>query len=347
MAQLSLAQMRAKLQEQETSKTKYEKGGDKASYAFWDIPDNSTATVRFLPDGNSENGWFWVERMIIKMPFPGTKGGDTNKQVMITVPCMEMYSKSCPVMEEIKSLGWWKGTPEEQALARTYYKKRSYLYQGFVVTSPIKEENLPENTIRRFVINKSIHDKIKASLMDADIEYSPIDYENGLDFKIIKTKKGQYANYDTSTFSRKTRTLSEDELQAIETHGLFDLRTFLPKEPDEKTQKLIMEMFEASINNELFDGEKFKAFKPFSSNTTAATTDDVETDVETTVETITPKTTVTVKKAETVVQETVEPTVNKLKSTGAEENTTSAPKKSPQDVLALLRAKKAEKENQN
>ena len=340
---LTLAEMRAKLKEQEDRKNKFQEGGDNASYQFWNIPENSTAIIRFLPDGNSDNGWFWVERMTIRMPFAGILGGDTTKPITVTAPCMEMYGKTCPVMEEIKSLGWWKGSDDEQALARTYYKKRSYLYQGFVVTSPIKEDNLPENPIRRLIINKSIHDKIKASLMDTDIEASPIDFEDGLDFKIIKTKKGQYANYDTSAFSRKSRPLNDEERAAIETHGLFDLRSFLQKEPDEKTQKLIMELFEASVNNELFDAEKFKAFRPnnTSTTTTAETTETVDADdvVETKATT---RVHVSTKKEEA---EVTEPTVNKLKSS-AEATSSSAPKKSPQDVLAMLRQKKAAQQNQ-
>lgn len=336
---LTLAEMRARLREQEDKKGN---GGgfqtDNASYPFWNIPMNSTATIRFLPDGDNNNSYFWVERQIIKMPFPGIKGGDTNKPITVSVPCLDMYGKKCPVQAETKD--WWND-PTMVDMARTYYKKRTYLYQALVVSSPIKEEKVPENSIRRLVINKSIHDKIKASLMDPDIEDMPTDFENGLDFRLIKTQQGKYANYDTSSFARKTRALNEEEREAIEKHGLFDLKTFLPKEPDEKTVALIMELFESSVNNELFDAEKFKAFRASggSSSTAAA---EADTDVEESAPVAVKATVKSVAKPTDESDEEVVPTVTKLASR-AEETPADAPKKSPQDVLAMLKARKQAK----
>lgn len=330
-SKLTLAQLRAKFAEQDSKKGKFE--SDNAGYPFWDMPDNATATIRFLPDGDTDNAYFWVERAIIKLPFPGVKGGDTNKPITVQVPCMKMYGKQCPITEEIKP--WWKGSDDDQARAREYYRKLSYLYQGFVVQSPLSEENLPENPIRRLVINKSIHDKIKAGLMDPDIEHLPTDYTNGLDFRLTKTKKGSYANYDTSTFARKSRSLSADELAAIETHGLFNLKEFLPKEPDEKTLELIMEMFEDSVGNELFDQEKYKAFRPIgssgsvSSNTTSSTSASTADDEDEVTEVR------TVTKAPAAP---VEPKVNKLEESASSGTT----KKSAQDVLATLKARRAQ-----
>ena len=53
----SLADIRARLLEQENkSKGRNFKGGDSAVYAHWNIDEDMTAIVRFLEDGNSENG---------------------------------------------------------------------------------------------------------------------------------------------------------------------------------------------------------------------------------------------------------------------------------------------------
>ena len=337
---LTLAEMRARLKEQEDKKGG--QGGyqtDHASYPFWNIPMNSTATIRFLPDGDDNNSYFWVERQIIKMPFPGVKGGDTNKPITVSVPCLDMYGKKCPIQAETKD--WWND-PAMVDQARTYYKKRTYLYQALVVSSPFKEEKPPENPVRRLVINKSIHDKIKASLMDPDIEDMPTDFDNGLDFRLIKTQQGKYANYDTSSFARKTRSLNEEEREAIEKHGLFDLKSFLPKEPDEKTVKLIMEMFEDSVNGELFDAEKYKAFRAsggYTGGSAAASDSDAEVEVEEAV-VVRPAIKVTPKPA--AVEEVEEPTVTKIPAR-SEEAVTDAPKKSPQDVLAMLKARKQAK----
>jgi hypothetical protein len=327
MAKLTLAEMRAKFAEQESKKGKYENGGDNAGYPFWDIPDNATATIRFLPDGDNNNEYFWVERAVIKLPFPGVKGGDTNKPITVQVPSMHTWKKTCPITEEIKP--WWKGTEDEQALARTYYRKLSYLYQGFVVQSPLKEENTPENPIRRLIINKSIHEKIKAGLMDPDMPDMPTDFANGFDFRLTKTKQGKYANYDTSSFARKSRGLTEEESAAVEAHGLFNLKDYLPKEPDEKTLALIMEMFEASVGNELFDAERFKAFRHSGGQTASA---------QTSAKTETAETPDEAEEVAPAAKPAAAPKVNKLKE---EEATGDKPKKSPQDVLKMLRERKA------
>jgi len=271
---LSLAQMRAKLIEQETNKgKKFENTSDNASYPFWNIPDNSTAHVRFLPDGNPDNGWFHVSKKTINLPFPGVLGASIEKPLKVSITCPETFNKKCPIQEEIKSLNWWNGTDAEKALARTYYRKVSYIYQGFVCNSVLKEENVPENPIRRFVLNQSLHDKIIAAIKDPDMEdVLPTDYDNGLDFRIVKTKQGQYANYDNSSFSRKPRSLNQTEREAIEQYGLFDLSKFLSKEPDSTYLTLMMELFEASINGELFDQEKFKIFRPYGLNNNGGNT---------------------------------------------------------------------------
>lgn len=326
---LTLAQLRAKFAEQDSKKGKGSFESDNAGYAFWNIPDNATATIRFLPDADANNDYFWAERAIIRLPFPGVKGGDTTKPISVNVPCMKMFGKTCPITEEIRD--WWKGSEDDVARAKTYYRKLSYLYQGFVVQSPLKEENTPENPIRRLVINASIHAKIRAGLMDTDIEHLPIDYDNGLDFRLTKTKKGTYANYDTSTFARKSRSLTEEERAAIETHGLFNLKDFLPKEPDEKTLGLIMEMFEDSVGNELFDAEKYKAFRATGGGSTqSATTTDDDVVAETTTAKVAPS------------PAPAEPKVNKLKE--SEDADAGKPKKSAQDVLAMLKARKAGQE---
>ena len=96
--------------------------------------------------------------------------------------------------------------------------------------------------------------------MDPDMEDLPTDSTNGVDFRIIKTSKGGYADYSTSTWSRKSRPLSEEENKAIETNGLFDLSGFLPKQPSEVDVKVIKEMFDASVDGEAYDQEKFGSY---------------------------------------------------------------------------------------
>jgi hypothetical protein len=261
MANLNMNDIRAKLLAKENKAQGGNKSfGDNAMYPFWNVPEGSQAVIRFLPDGDPSNDFFWVERLVINLPFQGVVGGDMTKEVKVTVPCMEMYGETCPILSETRA--WWKD-PELAEVARVYWKKKSYIFQGFVVNSPFNEERAPENPIRRFAINPSIFEIIKSSLMNTEIEDLPTDYELGRDFKLIKTKKGEYANYSTSQWSMKTRALNADELQAVETHGLFTLKDFLPKKPTAEEVAIIKEMFKASVDGEAYDASRWgNYYKP-------------------------------------------------------------------------------------
>ena len=131
------------------------------------------------------------------------------------------------------------------------------LYQGFVAENPINEDSTPENPIRRFIIGPQIFQIIKGALMDPELEELPTDYMKGVDFRIKKTSKGGYADYSTSQWSRRERALTEEEKAAIDTHGLYNLNDFLPKKPTDVEVKVIQEMFEASVDGEAYDPERW------------------------------------------------------------------------------------------
>jgi hypothetical protein len=202
------------------------------------------------------------------LPFAGVKGETNSKPVTVQVPCMEMWNETCPVLTEVRP--WFKDKSLEE-MGRKYWKKKSYLFQGFVVDSQYKEEGkTPENPIRRFIMGSQIFNTIKAALLDPDMEELPTDYVRGVDFKIAKTSKGGYADYSTSNWARRERALSEDELAAIKQYGPFDLKSFLPKKPGEVELKVIKEMFEASVDGEAFDMERWgQYFKPAGYNAPA------------------------------------------------------------------------------
>tara|TARA_B110000046_G_scaffold33972_1_gene36586 strand:- start:1456 stop:2514 length:1059 start_codon:yes stop_codon:yes gene_type:complete len=256
----TLAEIRAKLQEQETSGGRgSQSGGDNAIFPFWNIPENSTSVLRFLPDGDASNTYFWRERQMIRLGFAGVKGDSNSRAVTVTVPCNEMWGPtgSCPVLAEVRP--WFKD-PALEDMGRKYWKKRSYVFQGFVAESTLAEDTTPDNPIRRFVINPSIFNIIKGALMDSDFTELPTDTEQGTDFRLTKTTKGQYADYSTSSWSRKERSLDSNERAAIDTYGLFNLNDYLPKQPNDEELRIIGEMFEASVNGELYDPARWGNF---------------------------------------------------------------------------------------
>jgi hypothetical protein len=254
----TLAEIRAKLQAQETRSNGGDRPvGDNAIYPFWNLEQGKESTVRFLPDGDSNNTFFWAERLMIKLPFAGIKGETDNKQVQVQVPCMEMYGEACPILSEVR--GWFKDKSLEEQ-GRKYWKKRSYIFQGFVVEDGLKEESHPENPIRRFIIGPQIFQLIKSALVDPELEELPTDLARGVDFKLVKTSKGGYADYSTSKWSRRERPLTDAEQNGIKAHGLFNLQDFLPKKPTDVEIRVIKEMFEASVNGEPFDKEAWTVF---------------------------------------------------------------------------------------
>ncbi len=258
----TLAEIRAKLKEQEgrTSGEGTRSGGDNSIYPFWNLKEGQESTVRFLPDGNSDNTFFWAERAMIKLPFAGVTGETDSRSVIVQVPCMEMYGEACPILSEVRP--WFKD-PSLEAQGRKYWKKRSYIFQGFVVEDGLKEENHPENPIRRFIIGPQIFQLIRGALMDPEMEDLPTDTLHGVDFRLIKTSKGGYADYSTSAWKRRERPLSDEEQDAVKTHGLFNLKDYLPKKPGDVEVKVIKEMFEASVDGEPFNMERWgQYFKP-------------------------------------------------------------------------------------
>jgi hypothetical protein len=259
----TLAEIRAKLQEAQNKSTGQSTGGgDNAIYPHWNMQEGKEATIRFLPDGNSQNTFFWVERAMIKLPFAGIKGETDSRPVQVQVPCVEMYgpNETCPILAEVR--GWFKDKSLEE-MGRKYWKKRSYIFQGFVVDDPLKEEKIPENPIRRFIIGPQIFTLIKGALMDPELEELPTDFLRGVDFKIAKTSKGGFADYSTSKWSRRERALTEVEQAAINQHGLYNLSDFLPKKPTDVELKVMKEMFEASVDGEAYDMDRWgQYFKP-------------------------------------------------------------------------------------
>jgi hypothetical protein len=318
----TLAEIRAKLKEQESRQGGNTSGGDNGIYPFWNMAEGTTASLRFLPDGDNNNTFFWRERLMIKLPFAGVKGETDSKPVQVQIPCMEMYGESCAILNEVR--GWFKDSSLEE-MGRKYWKKRSYLFQGFVNDDPLKEETVPENPIRRFIIGPQIFQIIKQALMDPDMEELPTDYTSGIDFRLNKTSKGGFADYSTSNWARRERPLNDKEMHAINSFGLFSLNDFLPKKPTDVEIKIMQQMFEASVDGEAYDSERWSQY--FRPAGMSAMTGDPNTNANST-----PTTT-------TTVVETKEETVTVSEPVVAE---TSAGGDNAKDILAMIRARQAD-----
>jgi hypothetical protein len=338
----TLDEIRKKLQALDARKGGTNQGSsDKTVYAHWNIPEGTSATLRFLPDANEDNTFFWVERQTIKLPFPGIKGQDETKPVIVQVPCIEMWDgkMTCPILNEVRPM--WKDKSLEE-LARKYWCKRTYYMQGFVKQDPMNEQEVPENPIRKFIIGPQIFAIIKAALMDPDMAYSPVDFINGTDFIISKTSKGGFADYGTSKWARKESSLTEDMQAAIAQHGAVDLSTYLPKRPTPEQMGIMFELFQESLDGQLYDPARFSQhFKPFGFESAPGEDDDGGEGKKTTRSTYAPRPTTP---APTLAAKVVMPAADEddapfdTDEPVAETATATATAgKSPTEILAMLR----------
>ena len=339
----TLADIRAKLQAQSSKPSGEGQIGDNAIYPHWNIPENSEAVLRFLPDGNKDNTFFWTERAMIKLPFNSVKGDASSGPVQVQIPCMEMYGDACPILAEVRQ--WFKDKSLED-MGRKYWKKRSYIFQGFVNESPLQEDTTPENPIRRFIIGPQIFNIIKGALLDPEMENMPTDYDGGVDFRINKSSKGGYADYSTSKWSRRESALTPEQKQAIDKHGLYNLNDFLPKKPSEVEQTVMKEMFEASVDGQPYDPDKYSQyFRP--AGMSQRTGDPVNA-------TAAPKPTPAMEAtaAPVTAQATPEPAPAPAPVTAPAPTTAPAPETAPtsastdnkaEDILAMIRARQQSK----
>ena len=174
----------------------------------------------------------------------------------------------------------------------------------------------------------------------------PTDIEKGRDFKLTKTQKGGYADYSTSTWSFKERSVSDSERSAIDSHGLHNLGDYLPKKPSAEEVKIIAEMFKASVDGELYDESRFgQYYRPAgmasspSSNASATTTA-----TTTATATPTPAPQAEAKVETPVVEAKVEAPAAQPEvatATATASATDDKSKASADDILAMIRARQS------
>lgn len=302
-----------------------------AFLAFWNIPEGQPLYLRFLEDADTSNPYFWKERDMINLTFNGIKGVH-NDLVKIAVPCNEMWGPkdSCPVTKELRE--WYKTAKETnneelEKLASKYWKKKTYLFQCLIApdSTAVKDDNAPENPIRRVLMNKQLFTKIRSILMNPGVKELPTHPTAGRDFGVIKAKNGGgFAVYDESQFSMSERPLNETELAAIEKYGTFNLNDFMPKQPTPEELNAIKEMFEASVNGEAYDPQRWSAFYRPAGISKPASAEAALSSQPATQQTVTTKPVQTEQKVEPVqetpvqVQETVkEPTATASKTDAA------------------------------
>lgn len=189
----------------------------KLFYPFWKMQEGQTAVIRFLPDVDEDNELsFLVENHSHELVINGEKK---------TVPCLSMYGEACPICELSRKC--YDEKNEEQG--KKYYRKKSFIGQVIVMESPIEMD--ATKLVKLIDFGPKIYKQIQDGFQSGDLENIPCEFKGGYNFRIKKTKSGQYADYGTSNFAPKQSDLEDEVIAQIELYNLKDYRTaHMPRE---------------------------------------------------------------------------------------------------------------------
>lgn len=185
----------------------------KLFFPFWKADIGTTSIVRFLPDLDENNPLgFLVENLTHDLMINGKKK---------TVACGKMYGESCPICELSQKYYDEKSPDYNKELGYKFYRKKNYIGQVIVRETPIEHDH--EQLVKLIEFGPKIFKQIQAAFQSGDLENPPYEFEGGHNFRINKTKSGEYADYGTSSFAPRSSNVEEDLIEQIE---LFDLAKY-------------------------------------------------------------------------------------------------------------------------
>jgi hypothetical protein len=213
MAKRSLAE----LTEQFKQKTTEGSGNAtwKLFFNFWKADMDTVSVVRFLPDADEENPMgFLVENLAHELVINGKRE---------KVPCLKMYGEDCPICALSQNYYDEKSADHNEQLGKKYYRKKSYIGQVLVMETPIEHD--AEQLVKLIEFGPAVFKQIQAAFQSGDLEEAPFELKGGYNFRIKKTKSGEYASYTTSSFAPKQTDVGDDVIEKLELFNLADYRT--------------------------------------------------------------------------------------------------------------------------
>lgn len=195
-------------------------GGDqswKLFFPFWKAPIDSTSVVRFLPDLNEDNPLvFLTENLTHELVINGKKE---------KVPCLKMYGEDCPICALSQKYYDEKDPEHNEALGKRYYRKKGYIGQVLIVETPIAPAEGDTQLVKLIEFGPKIYNQIMAAFKSGDLEVPPYELKGGYNFRIKKTKSGEYADYGTSSFAPKQVDVADDLIAKLELYDLAKYRS--------------------------------------------------------------------------------------------------------------------------
>lgn len=211
-------------------------------YPFYKMDFNQTAEFRFLLDKDPDNPLgFIVENRYHEFEVNGNKK---------KVACLRMYDEDCPCCKLSKKF-YDSG---DEKMGKKFWRKIDYIAQGLIISTPfeypIKEE---DNPVRMVSMTSKLYKRIEHLILNSELDDMPTDVNNGYDFKISKTKQGEYADYSNSDFKRKATPISADLQARMKPYDLKDYRF------GKIEREQIEAMLQAALTGGSYDDNKEKA----------------------------------------------------------------------------------------
>ncbi|WP_300760196.1 hypothetical protein [Janthinobacterium sp.] len=217
MTKKSLAELAAAFASKASGESQNTSGDQtwKLFYPFWKAAVDTVTTVRFVPDADPENPLdFLVEHHTHELVINGKRE---------KVPCLKMYGEACPICELSQKYYDEESPDHNKTLGKKYYRKKSYIGAVIVIDSPI--EHNQEQVVKLIDFGPKIFGQITSAFASGDLEEKPFELEGGYNFRIRKTKPGEFADYGTSSFAPKQSNVAPELLDKMELYDLKQYRT--------------------------------------------------------------------------------------------------------------------------
>lgn len=226
MARKTLAELQAAFASKNSTANANSNQDWKKFYQFWKMKTDEMAIVRFLPDLDEDNNLgFLVENHVHELNINGKRE---------TVPCLAMFGEACPICEASRLFYAEEG--DSSARGKKYYRKKSHIGQVLVVESPFEHDKT--QTVMLMEFGPKIFKLIQAAFKDSEMDNAPYELKGGYNFRIKKTKNGEYADYGTSSFSAKSTNVEDDVIADL---NLYNLSDFRAKRMDVDTLRAMLE----------------------------------------------------------------------------------------------------------
>lgn len=255
MSNAKLDALKALFKKEKDKKT--DNGGNRKRgdmYPFWQMELNQSATVRILPDANTDNPFqFFVDKL------EHTLSIDGNDE---RIPCLQMYGEKCPICDTSREFYKLEGKGSTQG--KYYYRKKISLLRVLVIKDPLpNDEETGENAVGK-VLNTQfgyqLMEKIKEDTSSEEMDSLPYDLEDGYNFVIKKTPQGDYGTYTVASgFARKPTPISDYFEGDVE---LIDLQTLLPANPGFEFVKRKLDIHTNGSSDDAGDEDEPRAKTP-------------------------------------------------------------------------------------